>query len=119
MRKGTKRLLGTLTLAGGVGVGALISAAPASANSCFWVDTGQRGASRCFNENVTDFSGMRFNNSTVPMEKASSFQNTNLILNDYAHSEPNYGGVEQELEDETRGNLIRGVNDHLRSYDAN
>jgi hypothetical protein len=117
MRNGAKYLLGTLAVTGGIATAALIST-PAEANSCFWVDTGQRGSSRCYSDNVQDFNGQTFPNGT-PMRAASSYQNTNLIWNDYVYSERNYSGQSQELEDETLGNLDPGIADHLGSYDAN
>jgi hypothetical protein len=116
MRKGAKRLLGALVLTGGVGMAAMIST-PANADSCFWVDIGQHGDSRCFSNNVQDFSGMKFPGGTA-MSQASSFQNLNWTWNEYVYSEPNYHGQVQELEDETLGNLDRGIADHLYSYDA-
>jgi hypothetical protein len=117
MKKGAKCLLGTLAVVGGVGMATVVST-PAQAKSCFWVDIGQHGASRCFSDNVSDFAGMNFDNSTTPMSKASSFQNLNWTLNEYVYSLKNYNGQEQELEDETLGNLNSGISDHLGSYDA-
>ena len=116
MKKGAKCLLGTLALAGGVGLATVVST-PAQAESCFWVDIGQHGSSRCFPNNVQDFAGVNFPDGT-PMRAASSFENRNWTWNEYVYSEPNYSGQEQELEDETQGNLNAGIADHLGSYDA-
>ncbi|MFI0447446.1 hypothetical protein [Actinomadura sp. 6N118] len=118
MRKGAKRLIGTLALTGGIGVAALASTTPAQAESCFWEKAGQKGSSKCFRDNVQDFRGMTFPNGK-PMSSASSWQNKNTVLNEYAYSDPNYGGQEQELEDETSGNLDKGINNTLGSFDAN
>jgi hypothetical protein len=117
MKKGAKCLLGTLAVVGGVGMATVVST-PAQAESCFWVDIGQHGDSRCFDTNVEDFLGMTFPHGAA-MRSASSYQNLNDVWNDYAYSEPHYQGQSQELEDETLGNLKAGIHDHLGSYDAN
>jgi hypothetical protein len=118
MRKGAKRLLGALVLAGGIGAGTMVSTAPAHAESCFWEDIGRSGSSRCFANNVQDFAGVQFPNGHDIRNTASSWQNLNTIFNEFVYSEPNFTGAEQELEDETFGNLTAGIADHLGSYDA-
>ena len=114
-----KRLLAGIALTGGLGVAATVSAGPASANSCFWESQGQSGSKVCFSENIQDFTGMKFPNGHAIATTASSWQNTNTIFNDYAYSGKSYSGQEQEFEDESRGNLDGGIDNHLYSYDAN
>ncbi|MFC5751673.1 hypothetical protein [Actinomadura rugatobispora] len=113
----TRRRLGTLALAGGVGLGALGLAAPAQAESCFWTEFGQTGSKRCYNVNVKSFTNHTFPNGE-PMRNASSWQNLNWSWNEVVYNGANYTGASQELEDESVGDLNGDLNNRLASYDA-
>jgi len=113
-----KRVLGTLALGGGMAIAAMAATTPAHATSCFYEDQGQNGSSRCFEDNVQDFRGMKFPNGHDIHDTASSWTNQNTILNEDVYSEPGYQGQNQELEDETSGNLDGGIDNHLGSFDA-
>ncbi len=114
----TKRLLAGIALTAGLGGSAMAFASPASADSCFWENAGQSRPKVCYTENIQDFAGLKFSDGHAIQTTASSWQNTNDVWNDIVYSERNYSGQEQELEDESRGSLDSGINNHLGSYDA-
>jgi hypothetical protein len=112
-----RRRLGTLALAGGVGLGVLGLAAPAQAESCFWTEFGQTGSKRCYNINVHSFTNHKFPDGT-PMRDASSWQNLNWSWNEVVYNGESFTGAHQVLEDESVGDLNPELNNQLASYDA-